>query len=166
MTTTAAPIATWFAGGLTVWYAVGEQNGGAFAIGDVRLRPGDEAPLHVHRHEDELIHVLGGELVIQIGTKRVEAGNGTMLLLPRGVPHGFAVRTASARMLQVYTPAGIERCFQAVAEPADDFELPPVAGWPLPADALTSMVAVFGAHGVEFVGPPVGTLLEPAPAAI
>jgi quercetin dioxygenase-like cupin family protein len=156
VTTTAAPIATWFAGGLTVWYAVGEQNGGAYAIGDVRLRPGDEAPLHVHRREDELIHVLDGVLTIQIGARRVEAAKGSMILLPRAIPHGFAVRTPVARMLQVYTPAGIERCFQAVAEPAADFELPPVAGWPPPADRFATMLAVFGAHGVDFVGPPVG----------
>ncbi len=153
--TTAAPIATWLAGGLTVWYAVGEQNGGAYAIDDVRLRPGDEAPLHVHRREDELIHVLDGLLTIQIGAKRIEAGKGSMLMLPRGIPHGIAVRTPLARMLQVYTPAGIERCFQAVAEPAGDYELPPVAGWPPPAETFATMLAVFAAHGVDFVGPPV-----------
>ena len=43
----AAP-AEWFTGALMVWHITSEQSGGAFALGEMWVRPGTEPPLHIH----------------------------------------------------------------------------------------------------------------------
>ncbi len=103
------------------WTVLGEQvqallrsehTGGRLAVGIVTTPPGGGPPVHVHEREDELFHVLEGELeAFSSGTwTRVPAG-GTVFL-PRGIPHTF--RNASARpcrFLVVLTPGGFERYF-------------------------------------------------------
>jgi mannose-6-phosphate isomerase-like protein (cupin superfamily) len=46
-------------------------------------------PLHLHRTEDEAWYVLDGRLRFQYGTRGFEAGPGSGVLLPRGIPHTF-----------------------------------------------------------------------------
>ena len=43
--------AEWFTGALTVWHVTSEQSGGAFALGEMWVRPGTEPPLHIHARE-------------------------------------------------------------------------------------------------------------------
>ncbi len=59
------------------------------------MQPGAESPLHVHAHEDEAYIVLNGHITFQVGDGRADAGPGSFVFLPRGVPHGFAVRPRS-----------------------------------------------------------------------
>jgi len=149
----------WFAGSLLHWHVLSAETGGAFALGEALVRPGGEPPLHVHAREDETFYVLEGEVTFQRGHERIEAGTGDAVFMPRGVQHGFAVQTDTARLLQAFTPGGLEEAFRALSEPAPTDDLPPAHTGP-PDPALVEMMTnKFADYGVEFNGPPLPVLL-------
>ena len=81
------------------------------------MQPGTEPPLHVHAHEDEAYLVLNGRMTFQVGDERIDAEPGSFVFLPRGVPHGFAVRSEVARAVLLLTPGGLEASSTAGASP-------------------------------------------------
>ena len=115
----------WFAGSLLHWPLTSADTDGTLALGHAVVRPGGEPPLHVHAREDEIFYVLDGEITFQRGTERVDARAGDSVFMPRGVQHGFAVRTETASLLQVFTPGGLEEAFRSLSQPAPAAELPP-----------------------------------------
>lgn len=135
---------------LMTWHVTGAESGGLFALGEVALRPGDEPPLHIHAREDETWYVLEGEILFQRGAERVACRAGEAILLPRGVAHGFAVRSERARILHFYSPGGIEEGFRALSAGE---------GEPQPVCHPEAIAAVFEERGVTFVGPPLPALL-------
>jgi quercetin dioxygenase-like cupin family protein len=149
----------WFAGSLLHWPLTSDDTDGTLAVGRALVRPGGEPPLHVHAREDETFYVLEGELTFQRGAERIEAGPGDTVVMPRGVQHGFAVRSETATLLQVFTPGGLEGAFRSLSEPAPAEELPPAPNGPPPAAAVEAMTARFADYGVEFNGPPLPVLL-------
>ena len=60
--------AEWFTGALMVWHVTSEQSGGAFALGEMWVRPGTEPPLHIHAREDETYYVLEGEVTFSLAS--------------------------------------------------------------------------------------------------
>ncbi len=148
--------AHWYLGNLLEWKARGRQTNGAFSLVEVTLQPGAEPPLHVHAREDEAFLVLNGRITFQFGDERVDAEPGAYVFLPRGVSHGFAVRSEVARALVLLTPAGLEEMFDHRSEPARERTLPPLPDGPPDVEALTQDMADCG---VEVVGPPLPALL-------
>ncbi|MFC9440764.1 cupin domain-containing protein [Nocardia sp. NPDC057030] len=144
------PIAEWAFGCLVIWHQRAETTGGVLSLAEVVLPQGDEPPMHLHSREDELCFVLEGELTVHRGLARIQAGPGSSVWLPRGIPHGFAVHTATARVLHHYTPAGVERAHRAFGTAASELVLPP-------ADArrpsVAEVEAEFARYGVTVVGP-------------
>lgn len=118
--------------------------------------------MHRHTREDELFYVIEGTVLFQRDTERIEAPAGTSVWLPRGIPHGFALRSETARLLHIYTPGGLEEAHRKFSEPAAQPSLPPA---PTEPPDLQEMVAEFERHGVEFVGPPLSVLLAGEVAA-
>jgi uncharacterized RmlC-like cupin family protein len=59
--------------------------------------------MHVHHEDDEAWHVLAGTLRFRFGEREVEAGPGTTVFVPAGVPHTYESRQG-ARYLIVLTP--------------------------------------------------------------
>jgi quercetin dioxygenase-like cupin family protein len=159
-TTLTKTAAQWHMGSLFEWHADGADSGGALSLAEVLVRAGGEPPLHVHAREDEIFYVLEGEVTFMRGVERIDAGPGTSVLLPRGIQHGFAVRTPMARMLVMATPAGLEEAFRAFSEPAPERTLPPATEGPPDAAEMEALSAEFERHGVTFVGPPLPALLE------
>ena len=82
-----------------------------FNLGLITLQPHREGPeLHVHADEDDSFYVLEGELTFIHDDDEVVAGPGTFVLVPPGVPHTFANRTATpVRVLNIHAPAGFDR---------------------------------------------------------
>ena len=149
----------WHLGALMKWHIVGAQSGNLLSLGEVAVRPGCEPPIHVHAREDETWFVLEGDVIFQRGLERIHAAAGSAVLLPRGIPHGFAVQGPLARMLHIYTPAGIEDAFRAMSVPAAGPGLPPMPeGAPDPA-LSKALEHAYGQRGVTFVGPPLAVLL-------
>ena len=137
-------------GHLLDWRLQGPETDGAIAMFDGTIRAGGEPPIHAHEREDEIFHMLEGEMTFVCGGRELRAGPGATVFLPRGVPHGFRVDSGVARALCILTPAGFEPFFHAFSAPAADRALPaPPAE--LDAEALTLALAE---HGVTVVGPP------------
>jgi mannose-6-phosphate isomerase-like protein (cupin superfamily) len=54
---------------------------------------GDSPPLHVHHTEDEIFHILEGEVRFRVGDEELRAGAGKTLLGVKGVPHTYVVES-------------------------------------------------------------------------
>jgi len=148
------------AGSRFTWHIPAESTGGALSVAEALIPAGGEPPLHVHAREDEAFYVLEGRMTFQRGVERVDAGPGDAVLLPRGIQHGFAVRTATARALLLMTPGTIEEAFHATATPVEPgAPVPPAPAGPPAPEEVERLLAAFAAHGVQFTGPPLPALL-------
>ena len=143
--------ALWFLGQLFVIKAAGEDTGGAFALSEVLCSPGPAAPLHVQPDEDETFYVLEGEITFHADGEEVIASAGSTVFLPRGTPHSFRVDSETARLLVLNTPAGHERFFRAMGEPAAARTLPPPPEGPPDMDAMARAAED---AGFRILGPP------------
>jgi cupin domain len=79
-------------------------------------------PLHIHHREDEAFYLLDGAMQVVCGEDRWEAGPGSLVMLPRGVPHAFVVSLSSfwgnppiRRRLRDGYPARCERAVYCIA---------------------------------------------------
>ena len=75
------------------------------------VRRGQEPPRHVHHREDEYFYSFGGRVDSTGRGSKLPSPPGTLVFLPRGVPHSFTMETEQARSLAIFTPAGIEGYF-------------------------------------------------------
>jgi quercetin dioxygenase-like cupin family protein len=136
------------AGGPLTLKASAETTNGALTAFENIIVPGQGPGLHLHVREDEMYYVLDGELAIQAGDQRFDAGAGAFVFIPRGTPHCLAnLADDPARVLVLFTPAGMERFFQAHAA------LPPG-----PVDPAT-LREIAGAAWMEPLGPPLAATL-------
>src|SRR5215210_1952619 len=96
---------------------------------------GDSAPLHVHRNEDEVFHILEGRMRFRVKDQERHAGAGEILIVPKGTPHTYRVEsTQGARWLTITTGQEFERFVRAMGRPAQGEGLPPHLGPPSPED--------------------------------
>jgi mannose-6-phosphate isomerase-like protein (cupin superfamily) len=97
--------------------AGGERTGGLVTIGDAYMPPRTAGPgWHVHSREDEAIYVTSGVLTVEVGSERHQVGPGSMIWLPRGVPHTFAnLSDEPVRAVGMFTPSGLEKMFAELA---------------------------------------------------
>jgi Cupin domain len=103
---------------------------------------GDSPPLHVHWTEDELFHVLDGELRLQVADQDLRVGAGEATLAPKGIPHTYRVESPEgARWLVITTRGDFERFVRAFSRPAETPALPATAGPPTPEQAEALAVA-------------------------
>ncbi len=138
-----------FLGTLLTVKVDGAGSGGALTCLEVLARRGFGPPLHRHRVEDELFHVVEGEVrYVCGGTDEVVTAGGTVWL-PRLVPHQFQVLSGTARYLHVSTPAGFEHVVAAAGTPIRH----PVLPDPHPVDEAR-LARVCADAGIEVLGPP------------
>ncbi len=68
-------------------------------------RQGEEPPDHTHPTEDEMFYVLEGELTFRCGDRSFDVEAGGFVFLPRGVEHGYTMRSSGpVRLLAVTAP--------------------------------------------------------------
>lgn len=91
------------------------ETGGAFSLLETTTAPDGGPPLHLHHSVDEAFYVLAGGYEFFCGDRRVEAGPGAFVLLPRGVPHRYRSGSDGGRMLMLFTPGGAEAYFREIA---------------------------------------------------
>lgn len=93
------------------------DTGGAYCVLEFWFPPGVGAPNHVHHREDEIITVVEGTLTVASnGTDLLEAQAGTVVRLPKGIPHSFRnAHDVPARMLVTAIPGGLDESFAAQA---------------------------------------------------
>src|SRR5919198_4249161 len=130
-------------GGPLTFKARGEQTNGSLTAFENTIAPGEGPPLHVHAAEDEAWYVLEGDLRFRLADELRAAPEGSFVFVPRGVAHCFQnIGDAPARVLVLFTPAGMERFFERFAE------LPP------DADTAGAFRTIGGEVGMEVLGPP------------
>jgi quercetin dioxygenase-like cupin family protein len=115
---------------------------------------GFSPPLHLHRTEDEVFHVLEGEFRVRVQDREHRLRAGDVLFSPKGVPHTYRVESAQGGRCHAITARGdFERFVRAVSRPAERPELPPPAG-PPSANVIQALKAAAAKYGIELVGPP------------
>jgi quercetin dioxygenase-like cupin family protein len=158
MQTSHKPERLWFLNTLvTVRIAAGDGANGMSVL--EHLAPvGDSPPLHVHRTEDEIFHVISGELRCVIGEKEIGLSAGETVQAPMGVPHTYAVvSSAGARWLTVTCRGDFERLVRSFSRPAERDALPSPAE-PPSAEQAAALAAACLANSIELVGPPLAVL--------
>jgi mannose-6-phosphate isomerase-like protein (cupin superfamily) len=131
------------AGGPTTLKARAETTNGAFTLLENIVAPGQGPPLHLHIREDEMYYILGGHLRFKADDRMFDAPTGSFMFIPRGTPHCFQnIGDAPAKILVMFTPAGMERFFEGHAT------LPP---GPIDPDAYR---AISHSAWMTVLGPP------------
>lgn len=102
------------------------DTGGRFAIVEHILAPQAlAAPLHYHRREDEYSYILEGEVGAILDGRHVVAKTGDLLFKPREQWHTFwNAGDATARVLEIISPAGLEALFRQL-DSLEGFPEPP-----------------------------------------
>ncbi|CAN5452110.1 hypothetical protein BH10ACT2_BH10ACT2_28780 [soil metagenome] len=138
-------------GGPMTIKARAETTGGSFSTVENIVPPQQGPPLHRHGREDEMYYILDGHLRFKLGETLYDAPTGAFVFIPRLTPHCFQnIGDTPARILVMFTPAGMEGFFQAQAE------LP--AG---PLDAPAQQALALNA-AMEILGPPLA-VSDPLP---
>ncbi len=141
-----------FLGSIGVRFMLGgRETGGGFSLVEHPLPPRAlAAPLHRHSREDEYSYVLEGRMGALLGENVLEAGPGDLICKPRGEWHTFwNAGEEPCRVLEIISPAGFERYFEELVDPAG-----PLAQGP---EALT---ALSERYGLEMRPESVAELLE------
>lgn len=131
------------AGGPTTIKARAETANGTFTALENIVASKQGPPLHIHIREDEMYYILDGHLRFKADEQLLDAPTGSFVFIPRGTPHCFQnIGDAPARILVMFTPAGMERFFEGQAK---------LPSGPLDLDAYR---AVAHSAWMEVVGKP------------
>jgi quercetin dioxygenase-like cupin family protein len=97
------------------------QTAGTMTAFENVIAPGQGPPAHTHADEDESWYVIEGHLRFLLGTEIAQAPAGSFVFVPRGTVHCFQ-NTGSdpARILVMFTPAGMEAFFDRFATVSAD----------------------------------------------
>jgi quercetin dioxygenase-like cupin family protein len=83
--------ALWVMGGLMELKLHDEETAGALAVLEVTQPPGIATPLHVHHREAEVFYLIEGTMDYEAGGELHRLSAGSLIWLPRSVPHRFRV---------------------------------------------------------------------------
>jgi quercetin dioxygenase-like cupin family protein len=126
----------------TVLKVTGAETAGHYAIAEVTSTPEGFVPLHVHNNEDEAFLIMDGEVDFTVGGRIFSAGPGAFVFGPRGVPHSYKVKTPSARLMMIFSPAGFEGFIRETSIPLDAPQEP----GDMDMDKLMETAARYGAE--------------------
>ena len=91
------------------------QTGGAFYVCEAVFGPESGSPLHIHHYEDEVIHVLEGEIEIRLDNEKLHAPAGGIVHLPKKIPHALQNPLKTPLRIMVHAiPGGLEHYFDDV----------------------------------------------------
>ena len=93
-----------------------QHTGGAYYLFEFEFDPESGNRLHVHEYEDEVVHVLEGEIEIRLGDQTLRSPAGGVAHLPKRIPHGLynPLKTRS-RYLGIAVPGGMEYFFDELS---------------------------------------------------
>jgi quercetin dioxygenase-like cupin family protein len=105
-----------------------DDTGGLLSIVEHPIDPGVLVPPHVHSREDQATYVIEGSVDILVGETVTRCPTGTYVFKPRGVQHTFWNPGSSpARLIEISTPAGIERYMESLFEILTSGQVDPAA---------------------------------------
>ena len=95
-------------GGTTV-RITSRQTDGAYCVCEMTTMPGEGVPRHVHDRDEEFYYILEGAYEMQAGDQRFTAETGSLVVIPRDVPHQFRnAGEVPARALMIFRPGGFD----------------------------------------------------------
>jgi mannose-6-phosphate isomerase-like protein (cupin superfamily) len=121
------------------------------AIFEDEVPPESGPPPHLHRTQDETHYILEGQFEFLLGERKVNAGAGSVVYVPRTTVHAFTnTGTEKGKILFMEAPAGpLEQFLVEAGEPLSDPSTPPEG--PPEMDKLQASAQRTG--GLEFVVP-------------
>lgn len=133
-------------GGLGVVFKLwGEDTNGYVSVVEHPFEVGALVEPHLHTREDEYSIVTEGAIGFRSGDREVVLEAGGYITKPRGEVHAmWNAGSTPARMIEIISPAGLEKFFRDIA---DLFE----AGRP---PTMQDMAVLAGNYGVRFEEPP------------
>jgi quercetin dioxygenase-like cupin family protein len=84
------------------------QPGRGAAFFEYTTQKGEEPPDHTHLTEDEIFYVLKGDLTFRCGGETFDVNTGGFIYLPKGIEHGYTIRSEGPVQLLVATFPTIE----------------------------------------------------------
>ena len=95
----------------SVFHADGEETGDAYSVSQWWLEPDSDGPgAHSHEANDEIFRITEGTMSVLVGDRWIDAPSGSVIVVPAGVTHDFANRTAApAALFNVFIPGGFEK---------------------------------------------------------
>jgi quercetin dioxygenase-like cupin family protein len=150
---TAAHAQLWFLNTLVTIRVSSEEGSDGLSLLENLAPRGDSPPLHIHHTEDELFHILEGELRFRVGDEELRVRAGDTVLAPKGVPHTCLVESERGRWLVATAHGDFERFVRSFSRPAERAELPEPSPPPTHEHA-EALAAACREHGIELVGPP------------
>jgi quercetin dioxygenase-like cupin family protein len=134
-----------------------EDNKDGIAVIEHTMPYGYAPPLHIHRNQDEVFHILRGRLRFEVGNESFVAQSGDILTAPKGVPHRFIVESPDgAHGLTITNGSDFESFVHESSAPIlMEFlqALPPPS-----ADDIEGMALAAARNGIEIIGPPMRDL--------
>ena len=81
------------------------QPGSGSAVLEYLTQKGEEPSDHTHPTEDEMFYVVQGEITFRCAGRTFELTDGGFVFLPRGVKHGYTIRSDEpVRLLVITSP--------------------------------------------------------------
>jgi quercetin dioxygenase-like cupin family protein len=117
-----------------------KDTNGQFSLIEQNNNPGTGIPPHVHQNEDEVFHVLSGQVDMTIGEEMTTLNSGDLIFCPRGIPHSFkVVGDQKAKVMLSIFPAGLENMFEELAK------------LPVGPPDLEKVGNICGKYNIEFI---------------
>ncbi|MBD3581443.1 cupin domain-containing protein [Flavobacterium selenitireducens] len=94
----------------------GKDTDGLFTVVENYNEPGVGIPMHIHENEDEIFHIIEGQMEFETQGKTTLLSKGDMIFLPRMIPHAFkVVGNVKCKAIVTVIPSGIEEMFESLA---------------------------------------------------
>ena len=110
------------------------ETGGSYSVIQSTTPPNGGPPPHVHQNEDELFYVIKGTYEFSCGDKKQRAQKGSLIHLPKGIPHSFKnTGDTEGILLNTISPGGFENFFEEIDQlpkdkPLDRKKVSEIAG--------------------------------------
>ena len=95
------------------------QTEGAYCVCEMTTLPGDGVSRHVHDRDEEFYYILEGAYEMQAGDEWFKAEAGSVVVIPRDVPHQFRnAGKVPARALMIFRPGGFDELGEEMRQAA------------------------------------------------
>ena len=139
----------WGPGDMYTFLVTGEESSGMMFALDCLVGVGGGPPMHRHLAEDELFTITDGTIKFSADGETRSLSSGETIFVPRGTAHAYTNDgTSAARMIAVYSPAGMEGWFREVYQPVKDPSEPPP---PVTPEMLEGMRVAGPRYNVEWI---------------
>lgn len=99
----------WIVGDHLTFKVGPKETGGKYTVATTYILPQAGPPPHVHGREDEMFYVLEGTMVFMDNTHTFTAGPGSVVYLPKNIPHTFKnIGNTPAKCILTALPSGFE----------------------------------------------------------